>query len=1151
MKRTAKRIVAILLTVVMLLSVAPLSVFAKENTSGNTAEGVMSDVNLKATNPIGKALVDEYKSSSDEEAYTVNSVQFNGKTATVAFGNLEACTVVVAIYSEEGKMLASGIKKVEATAMQTDVTIDIETMPKYFLCQVFLLDENNASLCQPLKSVANTEYYEEFMDKTVDDFDEDSIIVNFDEKKDDNFAVLADGAVDATAGGANILVSADEENAVYKFSNINSDIKNLKPGDVFKHGNNNDDLIIVKVKSISVSGTDATIYGDKDAEVRDYFDFVKIDLESTGAKDEMNVDMSEADEGVEYCGNEAWSDDTLLETESTSDSENEVLETSSIIDENHSATVSCPVWKMKDKYLVGDKYSTVNVKISAQIKASVTYNFQLHYDAELEAQYKKIWGPLGYIDVDFNDYFYVQVQFDNSIKGTVSLSGNVNKDIYLGAIDFVTPVGITCGIGFRLHVEFSAAVTVTIVKISNTIGFRYSDNEGWVSLNTSPKIEILPTFDAKASVKIGIKVSPNISLIKVLEVAINPEIGVSAEMTLYTTDDDVLTDHICKVCFPGTVSFYFKVSITGNVLGKEVKSFSIVPEITKELAKFYWSLDYHEFGWGMCPHTKSNSGGTGSDGTGSNDSVFKGTEATGTIINFGSYPQSRVNDTVTINQLDGVKKNWKSYNYYSGTGDWDDINMKLPDYDGNMKPLDYMKYADFSYGGNKYRAVTFSEYRPYSTVYMSSTSNSCQDDNVYYTGNVYYFKYEPLKWRVLDASKGLVICDSVIDSQAYQNYIYYNGSSYYNSKDCNKYASDWENSSLRKWLNEDFYNTAFTKNQQDRIINTFNCTNSIWSDNIHISYDKIFPISYYDAIDSAHGFDSDYNANDSARQIKGTDYAKCQGLDVKYNGSSWWWMRTFGDSGSAMGVSYEGYISAFLDVSCTCVGVVPALNLTKSTISTSSILTGELAVDEAGDENSPKTSKATQTVYAPLKDGEFTLGSAVDGNGYMVYGVTDYNDGFTLTTDNLVYIDRSEGENGKVTLTYKPSRTDKATVIVVGDFGNGIEARKVEFRSNNVKSVSVSDITLNYKKSTTLNQTITADEGAEYTVKYSSSNPSVARVDENGKVTATKRGSGSATITCTVTDSNGNTVTDTCKVKVKLSFGQILITYILFGWIWY
>ena len=100
-----------------------------------------------------------------------------------------------------------------------------------------------------------------------------------------------------------------------------------------------------------------------------------------------------------------------------------------------------------------------------------------------------------------------------------------------------------------------------------------------------------------------------------------------------------------------------------------------------------------------------------------------------------------------------------------------------------------------------------------------------------------------------------------------------------------------------------------------------------------------------------------------------------------------------------------------------------------------------------------------------------------------------------------------------------------------------------------VKEVSLSDITLNYKKSTTLKPTVTADEGAEYTVKYESSNAKVATVDKNGKVYAAKRGS--ATITCTVTDSNGNTVTDTCNVKVKYSFGQWLIVIVLFGWIWY
>nr|MCR5041847.1 InlB B-repeat-containing protein [Clostridia bacterium] len=100
-----------------------------------------------------------------------------------------------------------------------------------------------------------------------------------------------------------------------------------------------------------------------------------------------------------------------------------------------------------------------------------------------------------------------------------------------------------------------------------------------------------------------------------------------------------------------------------------------------------------------------------------------------------------------------------------------------------------------------------------------------------------------------------------------------------------------------------------------------------------------------------------------------------------------------------------------------------------------------------------------------------------------------------------------------------------------------------------VKAVAVDDIKINYKASATIKPQITADDGAEYTVSYSSSATNVASVDAGGKVTGAKRGT--ATITCTVTDEYGGTVKDTCTVTVKYSFVQWLIIILLFGWIWY
>lgn len=100
-----------------------------------------------------------------------------------------------------------------------------------------------------------------------------------------------------------------------------------------------------------------------------------------------------------------------------------------------------------------------------------------------------------------------------------------------------------------------------------------------------------------------------------------------------------------------------------------------------------------------------------------------------------------------------------------------------------------------------------------------------------------------------------------------------------------------------------------------------------------------------------------------------------------------------------------------------------------------------------------------------------------------------------------------------------------------------------------VRSVKIDDISINYKKSITINPTIEADNGAKYTISYTSSNPKIVTVNEDGKIYAAKKGS--ATITCTVTDQLGNISTDTCTVTVKYTFAQWLIKIILFGWIWY
>ena len=333
------------------------------------------------------------------------------------------------------------------------------------------------------------------------------------------------------------------------------------------------------------------------------------------------------------------------------------------------------------------------------------------------------------------------------------------------------------------------------------------------------------------------------------------------------------------------------------------------------------------------------------------------THRVGDIVEFGSYPQSRVTDSSLVSALNGVSKNWVSYDYYSGDG-----NLC------SMKSGDWMKYADFTYKGTKYRAVIFSQYRPWHTSYSPSSSYTFQDNNGYTTNNIYYFKYEPLKWRVLDPSTGLVLCENIIDSQAYSNTIYSYNSSYWNDAEHTHYANDYATSSIRAWLNDDFYNTAFSSSQKASIL-TSELDNKAYSTSYSeydskTTYDKVFLLSWSEIQNTAYGFSSS-----SARQAKGTDYAKCQGLGVDSSSKcSIQRLRSAGDdSDNACEVYSGGDLNYYWIVDRTDSGVRPALKISNLA---SGIFESKLE----------KLSKSEYAVFVTGSDGKPLSGAKVKWN---------------------------------------------------------------------------------------------------------------------------------------------------------------------------
>ena len=91
------------------------------------------------------------------------------------------------------------------------------------------------------------------------------------------------------------------------------------------------------------------------------------------------------------------------------------------------------------------------------------------------------------------------------------------------------------------------------------------------------------------------------------------------------------------------------------------------------------------------------------------------------------------------------------------------------------------------------------------------------------------------------------------------------------------------------------------------------------------------------------------------------------------------------------------------------------------------------------------------------------------------------------------------------------------------------------------------DFTMNVKKKDKLQADVYPEEAAySAEIIFESSDPSIVSVDEEGNITAKRRGT--ATITAKTADGK---VSDSIKITVNYSTIQWIIVYLLFGWIWY
>ena len=297
----------------------------------------------------------------------------------------------------------------------------------------------------------------------------------------------------------------------------------------------------------------------------------------------------------------------------------------------------------------------------------------------------------------------------------------------------------------------------------------------------------------------------------------------------------------------------------------------------------------------------------------------------GDYIYFGYWPQTLERDenvVAKLNEIAGTpplpRDKENPYNWESHEG------------------TTYMWQKIVIYNGTKYLGVQMNDYRA-SGVY-SLTSYIMK--NGYFTFEVYWFKYEPIKWRILTTSgnSAYIMSDIALDSFSIQPdrkeenrdglYASYNNST---GVPDGTYANNWEYCFLRQWLNETFYNEVFNKLQKE-IIQTTHLDNTARSSNPndypkYYGYgekagknkfadqckntdDKIFLLSLRDITTTAYGFNKDVLAKDPARNLQATDFAKLHGAPMNTNDKKYvtWYTRS-----PAPANGNQGYATFVLD----------------------------------------------------------------------------------------------------------------------------------------------------------------------------------------------------------------------------------------------
>lgn len=541
-----KRILSIFLAVCLILTLLPVGALAE----GNSVE-TEPTLAVSGTNSVGKLISKEVSQETDETTggNKISDLTVDGNTAAVQFTtDTNECDIVVAIYDESNgtHMLASGT--VTVYSGDSEVSIELSgDIPESFVATAYMLErESHSPLCTAYTTKMYTSEMQAFLATTVNDYDE-KLVFNLDDSEETNFAVFNEDTLRADESSG--MSIEDKGNGIYIVTNADADVKALSEGDEFAYTYDDGTVLLVAVASITIDGDTVTITEAADADLQDFFDYVKIE----GTNDEnteTTIDTSDMDDCV-----------TLVDEATPRRARARSVDTE------------------------GSFGSSISAKIdNDSIEGSVTFSYKVSLKVYINNGYKSV-------SLTNNAKLEVSVALE-PVKGEL--------EIKLCSIN----VPMVPGVKVQIAPSIVAQISVKLqwkASIEATIGFGYDSDIGFVNKCSGPKCDSKVELSGKLF--IGLKVSASVDIISDKIASLGLEAKTGAEVSAKERLDNDSTGskkHECERCITGEINGVASLTAKANFI--TFKTEQTFAEAKIKVADFYASITFRDSGWGTCPH---------------------------------------------------------------------------------------------------------------------------------------------------------------------------------------------------------------------------------------------------------------------------------------------------------------------------------------------------------------------------------------------------------------------------------------------------------------------------------------------------------------------------------------------------------------------